>query len=572
MAYIAKKKNREGKYYVYLIEGYREGGKVKQRTLKNYGSLEVLEKNEPGAYERLRKEAKLGIIGKKEEKEIIIKLDLNEPINSNDLFYGWKILDDIYEGLEISEITNKVNKKTKIDSNMDKVLRLLVYERILNPDSKLSTVTNQKNLYGNWDLDINTVYRCLDKLSSKSEEIQLKVHETISKKIGREATLVFYDVTNYYFETDIDDVNILDEEGQVIKEGLRKRGPSKEKRPNPIVQLGLFMDTNGIPISYRLFKGNQTDPVTYIPAIEQVKKQFGIERIIIVADKAMNSKSNIDETLKNGDGWLFSQKHRGKRGASKNIQEFILDKSGWEYNESITFGKKSMIHERKLSKDKTIKEKVLVIWSKKYADREKIRRDGALKYAQLLTNAEIYRQVCKKGGKKYINLFTKDKETGKLMPFSPFIDIDIEEVKFDEQFDGINVIVTSEIDMDDEQILNSYKELSKIEDCFRITKTELHTRPVYVWKNEHIKAHFLTCFLALVIVRILQNYTKWALSPEKLIKALQSARMNQMKQGYCRVQANEDLVAILDTLGIKWEKSYVKVETLKEFGKGWFTT
>ncbi|HFU4056235.1 TPA: IS1634 family transposase, partial [Streptococcus suis] len=211
------------------------------------------------------------------------------------------------------------------------------------------------------------------------------------------------------------------DDGEIIKVGLRRRGPSKEHRPKPIVQLGLFMDTNGIPISYKLFRGNQTDPVTYLPAVEEVKKQFGIERIVVVADKAMNSRTNVSAMLEQGDGWLFSQKHRGKRGAPKDIQEEILDPEGWHFNAEGTFAKKSYIRSRKLGTGKgsqMIKEKVVITWSKKYADRERIRRDGALEYASHLTNAELFRQTSKKGGKKYLDLSYLDKETGEIKPFS----------------------------------------------------------------------------------------------------------------------------------------------------------
>ncbi|HFI0696278.1 TPA: IS1634 family transposase, partial [Streptococcus suis] len=250
------------------------------------------------------------------------------------------------------------------------------------------------------------------------------------------------------------------------------------------------------------FRGNQTDPVTYLPAVEEVKKQFGIERIVVVADKAMNSTTNVSAMLEQGDGWLFSQKHRGKRGAPKDIQEEILDPEGWHFNAEGTFAKKSYIRSRKLGTgkgSKMIKEKVVITWSKKYADRERIRRDGALEYASHLTNAELFRQTSKKGGKKYLDLSYLDKETGEIKPFSPLIQLDLEQVEFDAQFDGINVLVTSEIELSDEAILDSYRQLSKIEDCFRVTKTELESRPVYVWTEEHIQAHFLTCFIALIL-------------------------------------------------------------------------
>lgn len=195
-------------------------------------------------------------------------------------------------------------------------------------------------------------------------------------------------------------------------------GPSKEKRRNPIVQMGLFLDKKGVPISYQLFPGNQTDPIIYLPAIQQVKKQFGIKRIVVVADKATNSKNNIKETLEKGDGYLFQIKHHGRRDASKEIQAFILDNSDCQFNTELTFAKKSMIRERvlvagtKKREEVSVKEKVLVTWNKKYDIREKVRRNGAIEYASKLTNAELFRQTSKKGGKRYLDLFTIDEETG----------------------------------------------------------------------------------------------------------------------------------------------------------------
>lgn len=175
------------------------------------------------------------------------------------------------------------------------------------------------------------------------------------------------------------------ETGDVIP-GMRKKGASKEKRKDPIVQMGLFMDSNGIPISYQLFEGNVPDASTYCEAIKQVKTQFGIEKVVVVADNAMNSGNNIIENSNNEDGWLFSQKHRGKKGVCKKLQSFILDPSDWQYNENVTFGHKSMIRTRKIKTSakqkpvisKEVTEKVLVTWSQKYAHREQIRRDQAV--------------------------------------------------------------------------------------------------------------------------------------------------------------------------------------------------
>lgn len=571
MAYIKTTTNKEGRTHVYLVEGYRKDGKVKQRIIHKYGLLDELEAVEPGILERLKKEAKAGLLNS--NQTIQVTYDLLEPMNEPDKSYGWMVLDNLFEELKLHDFMKKV--KTKSNYDLSTALKLLVFQRILNPNSKLATVVSQADLFGDWDINLNAIYRYLDKLDEIKNDIQLHLHQEISRLTNREGRLVFYDVTNYYFETDIPDEEEISEDGEVIRVGLRRRGPSKEHRPKPIVQLGLFMDTNGIPISYKLFRGNQTDPVTYLPAVKEIKKQFGIERIIVVADKAMNSKTNVSAMFEQGDGWLFSQKHRGKRGAPKDIQEQILNPEDWHFNQTETFAKKSYIRSRKLGTRKNapvVEEKVVITWSKKYADRERIRREGALEYASKLTNAELFRQTSKKGGKKYLDLSYLDKETGELKPFSPIIKIDKDQVAFDAQFDGINVLVTSEINMSDEAILDSYKQLSKIEDCFRVTKTEIESRPVYVWTEKHIQAHFLTCFIALILIRLLQYKTNWVMSPARMINALNSAKATHLQDDYYRLQENSDMKELNKLLGHDWQRGIVKFEELKNYAKISYTT
>lgn len=571
MAFIKTTTNKEGRTHVYLVEGYRKDGKVRQRILKKYGLLDELEVEEPDILERLKREAKEGLLT--EPQFFQVSYDLLAPMNEVDQSYGWMVLDNLFEELKLTEFLKTVKSKSEYD--LAQILKLLVFQRVLNPDSKLSTYASQVNLFGHWEISLNAIYRSLDKLDTLKEKLLLHLHKEVSRMTKREARLVFYDVTNYYFETDIPDETVVSVDGEILKEGLRRRGSSKEHRPKPIVQLGLFMDTNGIPISYKLFRGNQTDPITYLPAVEEVKKQFGIERIVVVADKAMNSSYNISEMIHQKDGWLFSQKHRGRRGASKELQTQILNPNDWQFNKELTFAKKSYLRERKLGTKKDsplVKEKVLITWSKKYADRERIRREGALEYASQLTNAELFRQTSKKGGKKYLDLHYLDEKTGELKPFSPLVTIDHEQVDFDAQFDGVNVLVTSEVGMTDEEMLEAYKELAKIEDCFRITKTELESRPVYVWTENHIQAHFLTCFIALIHLRLLQHQINWKMSPRRIANALNSAKATRLQDNYYRLQESPDMQLLNRLLGMEWNKGFVKFEELKNYAKAPYTT
>ncbi|VFH76723.1 transposase [Streptococcus pneumoniae] len=571
MAFIKTTTNKEGRTHVYLVEGYRKDGKVKQRILKKYGLLDELELEEPDILERLKREAKEGLLI--EPKFFQVSYDLLAPMNEVDQSYGWMVLDNLFEELKLTEFLKTVRSKSEYD--LAQVLKLLVFQRVLNPESKLSTYASQVNLFGSWEISLNAIYRSLDKLNALKEKLMLHLHKEVSRMTKREARLVFYDVTNYYFETDIPDETLISVDGEILKEGLRRRGPSKEHRPKPIVQLGLFMDTNGIPISYKLFRGNQTDPITYLPAVEEVKKQFGIERIVVVADKAMNSSYNVSEMIRQEDGWLFSQKHRGWRGSSKELQTQILNPNDWQFNKELTFAKKSYLRERKLGTKKDsplVKEKVLITWSKKYADRERIRREGALEYASQLTNAELFRQTSKKGGKKYLDLHYLDEKTGELKPFSPLVTIDHEQVDFDAQFDGVNVLVTSEVGMTDEEMLEAYKELAKIEDCFRVTKTELESRSVYVWTENHIQAHFLTCFIALIHLRLLQHQINWKMSPRRIANALNSAKATRLQDNYYRLQESPDMQLLNRLLGMEWNKGFVKFEELKNYAKAPYTT
>lgn len=561
--FVKVTKNREGTQYVSIVEGYRDKDKVKHRTIKSLGKLKDLETGNPNYLTELKEDVKAGKY-QPEPETLSLTLDLKKKISNPLQNYGWLLVDEIYRSLGIDKVLSRHRKGTKSKIDLSEALRLLTVMRILDPQSKWRSVQSQGVLFGDFNLTPKDVYRSLDTFSLLSEEIQLQIHHSVTNSVGRTGALVFYDVTNYYFETDLDD-EPLEMDGESIP-AFRKRGPSKEKRPNPIVQMGLFMDTNGIPIAYRLFPGNCVDVKTYLPAVEQIKKQFGIERIVVVADKGMNSKNNISETLQKNDGYLFSQKVRGTRGAPKDIQEFALDPEGWIANEQETFAKKSMIRKRILNK-KEITEKILVTWNQKYDFREKVRRKKSVEYAEKLTAGERFRMTMKKGGKRYLEVESLDEETGEIKRLTPHISIDEDQIAFDEQFDGISVLITSETEMSDEEMLTSYRSLSRIEDCFKVMKTTFDARPIYVWTRPHIDAHFLVCFISLTIMRLLEQRLNGQFSPERIQAALQSAQCRPMEQGYWEVFGDDDFLEINETLGKKWDRQYVPLEVLKKYGK-----
>jgi transposase len=563
MVSIHKIKNREGVVYVRMYEGWRENGKTKTAVVKNFGRLDKLEGNGWGTFEELQTRVRNGEIPyKSRRKQIIKRINLDESIGDVKLLdYGHLLLDGLFDSLNIS------SSKGCEKYDVLEILKFLSVQRVVNPKSKRATFNAQTCLIDNKNYLANDIYRSLTKFDKIKEQVQLDIHKSISKSIGRDALLVFYDVTNYYFEADLSD-RYIDEAGEVVLTGLRQCGCSKEKRSgSPIVQMGLFMDINGIPIAYKLFCGNCHDSKTYLAAIEQVKRQFGIKRIVTVADKAMNSDANIASTLKNGDGYLFSSKFRGLRGSRKNLQEFALKDEGWKTNEDHTFAVKSGILTRKTGKNSKVEEKVVVTWRLSYEKRQKHRRNGAISYVQNMRPAQMKRVLLGKNESKYFDISLQDLRDNEIKYLNPRIKIDDEKVKFDEQFDGMNIIVTSELDMSDDDIIRAYGELNKIEDCFRVTKTNLQTRPVFIWTPPHIEAHFLTCFIALVMIKVLQHKLKGKFSVHEIIDAMKSAKAKHIVDDYYDTSCNEIFQEICAELGIKWNKRNNKLEKFDNLKK-----
>ncbi|MDO5151558.1 MAG: IS1634 family transposase [Oscillospiraceae bacterium] len=572
MSFIKIIRNREKKAYVYLYENYREGNKIKGRQVYSFGQLELLEKQEPGFLQRVKKEAKLGLLDNLIKDYITVKFDLYEKQSrdddpDNDKNYGWFVLDELFKEFQLDKFIKKAVKKYKIPYELCDVIKLLTYARIIFPASKSKTVKLQNMFFGDWDINQNYMDRSLDYFKTIREDMFLHLHQQQVAKMGRISSVVFYDVTNYYYTNDIDDIDVWDEDtGELVKEGMRKRGCSKENRPNPIVQMGLFMDSNGIPVSYKLFPGNTHDCSTYKPALEEIVNNFKMNRVIITADKAMNSKKNIMINHKSNHGYIYSQKVRGKYGVPKDVQEFAIDVKSWKIVDE-DFAYKSMVHERKLDKDTIIKEKVIVTWRREYAERDQRSREECVDRAKKMAKPPVFRKTCKKGSKRYLIPVFKDPATGEMLELNCDCELDKDLIHFDSLFDGINVLVTSEIDADDMFIINQYRQLHFIEDCFRITKSGIQSRPIYVTTPEHIEAHFFTCFLALYLIRNIYFRINKCLSSEKIIEGLKSAKCGELGEGYLKMSSNDDFKLMIEKLNIEEPYKYIPKFKLENFDK-----
>lgn len=554
--FIRLSKSKTAKFTkVYLAEGYRdENGKSKQRIIKSYGNLEELESADPNILDKLRLEAK-GI--KKNEVKITLNLSDTNTDTYKDKNYGHFFLDSIYKTLGITDFIKNYKFETNFKYDLDEILRLLTFSRILDPMSKKATVESQDTYFEDFNVDLKSVYKSLSNLSEIKIDLQNHLNKTVTSTYGRDASLVFYDVTNYYFETDTED-------------DLKKKGLSKEKRSTPIVQMGLLIDSNGLPIAYDLFPGNTHDSSTLIPFIKSMRKQYNFGKVILTADKGLNSGKNLAYLKSKNDGYIVSQKIRGM---SKDFVNEVLSEEGYACNANGTFKIKSFFRDRE-TKDENgkkviLKEKVVCFWSKDYDEREKHKREKLEeRIASYLESPAKLKSSNSYGIKKYLKLQNLDKETGEIKDIEPFVEFDEEKYNRDVSLDGYYTIVTSELELSNEDIIEKYRGLWKIEESFRVLKTDLSGRPVYVRTEDHVEGHFLICFLALLISRILEMKLDNKYSVKRIQESLKNATCREITNGIYSLNKQDETYREIESIyNVTMNYKNIRIETLRKYRK-----
>ena len=439
--------------------------------------------------------------------------------------YGYIAILKIFHELGLEQFLVNKRRSTKIEYNTSAILKLLVISRLLSPGSK-KKAWDERERYFDFDkklgFNLTDIYRSLSHYSELSKDIQILLHDRITKNYGRKTDLIYYDVTNYYFETDKED-------------DLKVKGFSKENRKSPIVQMGLAMDEEGLPISYEVFPGNESEKLHLRPMILELRQKYDTGKIIAVADSAQNTGNNIHYLDQGKQGYVFSQ---SIRGGSEDFRNYVIDESGYEWF-GEKYKRKSRIERREISVDfekggKTFKKKVsvdqrqIVFYSEKYAVRAKAKREATIKKAQnIISNPSAYTRATSHGALKYVKNIEIDKTTGEIKESKVKPCFNLDQLIEDEKYDGYYCIVTNLFDegknkgnYGDDKIIDIYRGLWKIEDSFRVTKSDLETRPFYLSRSDSIHGHFLICYTALVIMRLLQKRTDFQYSPATLIETI----------------------------------------------------
>jgi hypothetical protein len=552
---------------LYYYESYSENGKTKNRMIKSLGRLDELSKVYPDPIAHFKEEAQKKTLESRKARTLLVPIDTEEKMSTEEdnlKNVGYGILKYLYKELELDTFWNRRSKGRSFQYSPDQICRLLTFGRTLYPASKKGTYDARDIFYEKFDdFSLEDIYSCLDFIAENKDELEKWIFDHSKKITERDVSVSYFDCTNYYFDigrSDMDELNEdglpVDKDGNITVPKYRKRGPEKNHRPDPIVELGLLMDRNGIPIAYDLFPGNESEKVHMRPIIKRFKTSYTDARVIIVADRGLNTSDNIyylngdnkgDDNQR--DGYVYGQ---SVRGADKEFKEWVL--SGNYINTriddldgegKILFQHKSRITPRTLhvnltvpgskkKKKKTVvvDQKQMVYYSEKYAKKQKADRQVMVQRAMdLIKHPNKYDRITQAGSAAYVIGISFDKETGEIVDGKE-LELDLAKIEEEAKYDGYYSIVTSELDMSDEKMREIYRGLARIEETFKISKSEFSSRPVFVRTNPHIEAHFATCFLSLVLIRLLQI---------KLDRQFPIGQTLESLRKYCCVQIDANL-------------------------------
>lgn len=517
--YLRKSKKPNGRTYLTIVQGYRdEDGKNKARTVRSLGYVDALEAefDDPVAHfeeecrrmtaEAARAEAPIAVeftASKKIDKRSEGRVELGAAVPSAYL----------HRDLGVWSFFERKRTSRGFSYDPCRILELLVWDRIAHPSSKRAAWEARGRFPRKCGFTADDVYRCLTYLDGNADALVSSMNASLEESRGpRDASCLYYDVTNYYFECDEED-------------GFRMRGVSKEHRPSPIVQMGLFLDSDGLPLGYELFPGNRNDMTTLLPAMSKagVRDLPWGERVVVVADKGLNTSANIAACVLDGNGYIFSQ---SVRKATRGLKSWVLDDAGYEESASGSFKIKSRISEKAVyvagedgkRRRVMVPVKEVAFWSRDYFERSRRERAKVVEKSRAAVARGDLSSAAAKTSVRYAKDVPVVRETGEAASHNWVVDE--ERIAADEAMDGYYCIVTSEQEMDDRDVIDAYRGLWRIEESFRVMKGDFDARPVYCSTESHIRAHFLVCYIALLAMRLMQLDTGRKYSAAQISEAL----------------------------------------------------
>lgn len=594
-----------GKPYLRLVQSVRitkpDGKKVPHKqVIFNIGPLDRFDDGQPDYIWRLKQSFKSGnplipallpyCAAEKPMETYRFAIREGSPdCFGHPRLFSHLLLERILEELGLNFFFSSYKGFTRIKYDVYGFARLLIFGRLLNPASKCATICQNDDYYEPILKEFNpdNVYDTLSFLADNREKIIRRINTNLVKKAGRSPEVIYYDVTNFYYEIEDADEDILDKEGNVLVKGQRKFGVCKEERHQPIVQMGLFMDDDGIPIAIESFSGNTLDHQTLRPAMKKTIDDLEFSRFILIADRGICNYRNLLHLLDSGNGYIVS----------KSLLKSTQAEQKWAYEDggytivSPDFKYKSRIVARTVKDEngssRKVEEQVVVYWSRKFEERSKAENKKFLDFLQKLEESPSSFRITafqSKALRRFMKKEYVNTNTGELVhstDIKGFVDFD----KVTEYKKGMGYyqIVTSELTMSPRTVIDKYHGLTQIEDQFRVMKGDLETRPLYVRTPEHINAHLLTCMIALILIRIIQKkirdlggtdredvYWNVGMSGERIQKALNKWKVDVLPDDLYRFMDvdDPDLALILRAFSIELPPKLYRRAELKSIKTG----
>lgn len=565
---ITKNKNSSS---FYVIKSVTINGKRTSKVIEKLGNLDEVKIKAQGKDPYKWAQDYVDLLNKEEKdnsNDILLKLSQTKSLekNTNFLFNGgYLFLQDIYYDLGINNICNSISDKYQFKYDLNDILSKLIYSRIIYPSSKLKTLELSKQFIEQPNFEYQHILRALEVISKESDFIQSELYKNSIKNSKRNDKILFYDCTNYYFEIEEDD-------------DFRKYGKSKEHRPNPIVGMGLFMDGDGIPLSFDTFSGNTNEQVTLKPLEKKIINDFDSSKFIVCTDAGLASNSNRKFNNKNNRKYITTQ---SLKKLKEFLKEWSLDLSkGWKLpgsdkmfniselrtNEDLIkkYYDKVFYKERWIKED-NIEQRLIVTYSPKYQEYQRSIREKQITRAENIINKnpKKIKSNNENDPKRFItNIPTTD--NGEVALNNNYT-LNQDKIDDEAKYDGLYSVCTN-LEDDATEIIKVNKRRWEIEESFRIMKSEFKARPVFLSREDRIKAHFTTCFLALVIYRYLEKKLNGEYTVSQIIETLKEYNFREFKGfGYVPTYTYTDIIENLNkSFSIDTSKEIIEHKNFKK--------
>ncbi|KUO62666.1 transposase [bacterium BRH_c32] len=559
---ISKSKNAAS---LYVIKSIYNKGKRSTKIVEKLGTIAELENKLNGQdpiewakkyIEELNKKEK------EEKRDVLVKYSPSKVIAKDEqrsFNGGYLFLQQIYHQLGLHKICKEILEKHKVTFDLNSILSRLIYGRVIFPSSKLATYQLAKRFIEQPNFDLHQIYRALEVIAKETDFIQSTLYNNSLKISKRNTGVLYYDCTNYFFEIEQED-------------GNKQYGPSKEHRPNPIVQMGLFMDGDGIPLAFSINKGNTNEQLTLKPLEKKILSDFNLSKFIVCTDAGLASQDNRKFNNKDERAFITTQSIKKLK---EHLKKWALDPSGWHLSNDVkTYDiskldeekdKNNFFYKERWINENGLEQKIIVTYSIKYRDYQRKIRNSQIERAQktIDTNPTKIKKCNQNDYKRFIKKTncTADGEVA----VNEIYSINTALILKEEAFDGFYAVCTN-LDDNASEIIKVNHRRWEIEECFRIMKSEFKARPVYLSNNDRIEAHFTTCFISLIIYRLLEKMLNENFTCYEIISGLKDMNFYEVKgEGYIPTYTRTDFTdALHEAFGFRTDYQIVNTSQMKK--------